>query len=76
MTQERGNQNTIYYLFKKSPNEFTQNAAIECFIETRLLEGDGEEPRKETTKTTHEEPSGIGLLLIFMQKKQIESTLL
>ena len=77
MTQERGNQNTIYYLFKKSPNEFTQNAAIECFIETRLLEGDGEEPGKETTKKLHmRNHSGIGLLLIFMQKKQIESTLL
>ena len=50
MTQERGNQNTIYYLFKKSPNEFTQNASIEYYNETRLLEGDVEEPGKETTK--------------------------
>ena len=36
---------------------------------------DGEEPRKETTKKLHmRNHSGIGLLLIFMQKKQIEST--
>ena len=41
------------------------------------LDWDGEEPgKKKPLKTTHEEPSGIGLRLIFMQKKQIESLLL
>ena len=39
-----------YYLFKKSTNEFAQNAAIEYFIENGLRLIEGEEPRKETTK--------------------------
>ena len=39
-----------YYLFKKSTNEFAQNATIEYFIENGLRLIEGEEPRKETTK--------------------------
>ena len=39
-----------YYLFKKSINEFAQNATIEYFIENGLRLIEGEEPRKETTK--------------------------
>ena len=70
MTQERGNQNTIYYLFKKSPNEFTQNAAIEYYIETRLLEGDGEPFWNRITFDIHAEKTNrINITLRDFSKK-------